>query len=42
MIVATIPMEALKKFKDIEELELDEKIKVNLETFKQELEKEIQ
>lgn len=40
VIVASILLEALKKHKDIEEPELEEKIKVNLETFKQELEKE--
>ena len=40
VIVASIMMEALKKYKDIEELELDDEIKANLETFKQELEKE--
>jgi len=40
VIVASIMMEALKKYKDIEEPELDDEIKANLETFKQELEKE--
>ncbi len=40
LIVATIMLEALKKYKDIEEPELDDEIKANLETFKQELEKE--
>ena len=40
VIVASILHEALKKYKDIEEPELDEEIKANLETFKQELEKE--
>lgn len=40
VIVATILLEALKKYKDIEEPELDAEIKANLETFKQELEKE--
>ena len=40
LIVASIMMEALKKYKDIEEPELDDEIKANLETFKQELEKE--
>ncbi|MEM9648751.1 MAG: PPK2 family polyphosphate kinase [Bacteroidota bacterium] len=40
VIVASILLEALKKYKDIEEPELDDEIKVNLETFKQELEKE--
>ncbi|MCB0372238.1 MAG: polyphosphate kinase 2 family protein [Muricauda sp.] len=38
--VASIMLEALKKYKDIEEPELDDEIKANLETFKQELEKE--
>lgn len=40
VIVASILLEALKKFKDIEEPELSDKIKANLESFKQELEKE--
>lgn len=40
VIVASVMLEALKKYKDIEEPELDDKIKANLETFKQELEKE--
>lgn len=40
VIVASIMMEALKKYKDIEEPELDDEIKANLETFKQKLEKE--
>lgn len=40
VIVAHIMMEALKKYKDIEEPELEDEIKANLETFKQELEKE--
>ncbi|WP_420601655.1 PPK2 family polyphosphate kinase [Flagellimonas sp.] len=40
LIVASILLQALKKYKDVEEPELDEKIKANLETFKQELEKE--
>lgn len=40
VVVASILLEALKKHKDIEEPELDEEIKANLETFKQELEKE--
>ncbi|WP_418500587.1 PPK2 family polyphosphate kinase [Flagellimonas sp.] len=40
VIVASIMLEALKKYKDIEEPELDDEIKANLETFKQELEKE--
>ncbi|WP_350290734.1 PPK2 family polyphosphate kinase [uncultured Croceitalea sp.] len=40
LTVATILLEALKKYKDVQEPELDEKIKANLESFKQELEKE--
>lgn len=40
VIVASIMLEALKKYKDIEEPELDDEIKANLEIFKQELEKE--
>lgn len=40
VIVASILLEALKKYKEIEEPELEEKIKANLEAFKQELEKE--
>ncbi len=40
VVVASILLEALKKYKDIEEPELEDKIKANLETFKQELEKE--
>lgn len=40
VIVATILLEALKKHKDVAEPELDEKIKANLESFKQQLEKE--
>ncbi len=40
LTVASILLEALKKYKDIEEPELDEKIKANLENFKVELEKE--
>lgn len=40
VIVASILLEALKKFKDIDEPELSDKIKANLESFKQELEKE--
>ncbi len=40
VIVASILLQALKKYKDIEEPELDAEIKANLETFKQELEKE--
>jgi len=40
LLVASILLEALKKYKDVQEPELDEEIKANLETFKQELEKE--
>lgn len=40
VIVASIMLEALKKYKDIEEPEVDDEIKANLEIFKQELEKE--
>ncbi|MGX1929555.1 PPK2 family polyphosphate kinase [Flagellimonas sp. 2504JD4-2] len=40
VIVASILLKALKKYKDIEEPELSDKIKGNLENFKQELEKE--
>lgn len=40
VIVASIMLEALKKYKDIVEPELDDEIKANLESFKQELEKE--
>ena len=40
LTVATILLEALKKYKDVQEPELEEKIKANLESFKQELEKE--
>ncbi|WP_190809389.1 PPK2 family polyphosphate kinase [Flagellimonas sp. S3867] len=40
VIVASILLKALKKYKDIEEPELSDKIKSNLENFKQELEKE--
>lgn len=40
VIVATILLEALKKYKEIEEPELEEKIKANLEAFRKELEKE--
>ncbi len=40
VIVATILLESLKKYKDVKVPELDEEIKTNLETFKQELEKE--
>ncbi|MEM9000235.1 MAG: PPK2 family polyphosphate kinase [Bacteroidota bacterium] len=40
VIVASILLEALKKYKDVQEPELEDKIKANLETFKQQLEKE--
>lgn len=40
VIVATILLEALKKHKDVAEPELEEKIKANLESFKEQLEKE--
>jgi PPK2 family polyphosphate:nucleotide phosphotransferase len=40
LTIATILLEELKKYKDVEEPELEEKIKANLENFKQELEKE--
>jgi PPK2 family polyphosphate:nucleotide phosphotransferase len=40
LIVATILLESLKKYKDIEEPELDDKIKVNIELYKSQLEKE--
>ncbi|PWL39187.1 phosphate--nucleotide phosphotransferase [Flagellimonas aquimarina] len=40
VIVATILLEALKKHKDVVEPELEEKIKANLESFKEQLEKE--
>jgi len=40
LIVATILLEALKKYKDVTEPELDAEIKGNLESFKKELEKE--
>lgn len=39
-IVAGILYDSLKKYKDIDEPELDDEIKANLESFKQELEKE--
>ncbi|MEZ4809275.1 MAG: polyphosphate kinase 2 family protein [Allomuricauda sp.] len=42
VIVATILWESLKKYKDIKEPELDEEIKANLETFKEQLEKAIE
>ncbi len=40
VIVASILLEALKKYKDVQEPELEEEIKANLETFKNQLEKE--
>lgn len=40
LIVATILLESLKKYKDIREPELDDKIKANIELYKSELEKE--
>jgi polyphosphate kinase 2 (PPK2 family) len=40
LIVATILWESLKKYKDIKEPELDDKIKANIETYKSQLEKE--
>ena len=40
LIVATILLESLKKYKDIEEPELDDKIKANIELYKSQLEKE--
>lgn len=40
LIVATILLEELKKYKDIREPELDEKIKANLEEYKKQLENE--
>lgn len=39
-LVASIMLQALKKYKDVKEPELDVEIRANLETFKQELEKE--
>lgn len=39
-IVASILYQSLKKYKDVKEPELDDEIKANLETFKQQLEKE--
>ncbi len=42
VLVATILLESLKKYKDVQEPELDDEIKANLEIFKQELEKENQ
>ena len=40
LTVATILLEALKKYKDVQEPELEEKIKANLDSFKEELQKE--
>ena len=40
VIVATILLETLKKYKDIEEPELDDEIKANIEMYKQQLESE--
>lgn len=40
VLVATILLESLKKYKDVKEPELDDEIKANLEIFKQQLEKE--
>lgn len=40
VIVASVLLEALKKYKDVQEPELEEEIKANLETFKNQLEKE--
>ena len=40
LLVARILLDSLKKYKDVEEPELDDEIKANLATFKQELEKE--
>ncbi|MEP0132244.1 MAG: PPK2 family polyphosphate kinase [Eudoraea sp.] len=40
LIVATILLESLKKYKDIKEPELDYKIKANIEAYKSQLEKE--
>lgn len=40
LIVATILLESLKKYKDIQEPELDDKIKANIEIYKSQLEKE--
>jgi PPK2 family polyphosphate:nucleotide phosphotransferase len=40
LIVATILLESLKKYKDIKEPELDSKIKANIEAYKSQLEKE--
>jgi len=40
LIVATILLHSLKKYKDVKEPELDDEIKANLESFKQQLERE--
>ena len=40
LIVASIILQSLKKYKDVKEPELDDEIKANLESFKQQLEKE--
>lgn len=40
VIVASILLEELKKYKDVKEPELDDEIKANLETYKRELENE--
>ncbi|MDT0608208.1 PPK2 family polyphosphate kinase [Croceitalea rosinachiae] len=40
VLVASILLQSLKKYKDVQEPELDDEIKSNLEIFKQELEKE--
>ncbi len=40
LIVATILLQSLKKYKDVKEPELDAEIKANLESFKKQLEKE--
>ncbi len=40
VIVASILLEELKKYKDVKEPELDDEIKANLETYKKELENE--
>jgi len=40
LIVATILLESLKKYKDIKEPELDDEIKANIEIYKTQLEKE--
>jgi len=40
LIFTSILLEALKKYKDVQEPELDDEIKANLESFRTELEKE--